>query len=665
MVSSLLVSLPVLTILSVAFPFAPVGPDPVGGAEQVLSTIDARIVAEGHASIVLAVEGSRAAGHLVTIPAQRGTLDERARELVHGAYRRELTRLLREHRIDVVHLHGLDFMDYLPDTDIPRIVTLHLPAPWYPPAAFELPDVHRICVSRSQRSTCPPGTIAEVIENGVPLERYSPAPHKRDFLLALGRICPEKGFVHALRAAHALGVPLVLGGSVFPYEAHQRHLRDELVPLLDGQRRWVGAVSGATKRALLAQACCLLVTSLVDETSSLVAMEALASGTPVVGFRRGALAEIVEHGQTGWLVDTPEQLPDAIARARTLSTLACRDAARERACASRMTSRYLETFEARARARSRPRTPNLVEPELLTDDDELAALAAEWDSLCDRCPTATPFQRPAWLLAWRRWFGAGAVPRVVVLRRSGRLVGLVPLELRGDTLRLIGEGITDYLDAIIEPDVAPTQLTKPLRMAGDDARAIELAALRPCSPLLQLELGGAQIESTPSPVVVISHVRVPRRVAYERRRLARHDARWEHEDGDVQGLLAGLFELHRARWAIRGEPGVLADPAIERFHTEAATALHARGLLRMIGLHLDGRLRAVHYGFADHGRHLFYLSGFDPEVASLSPGRLLIDRALERARDDRAFEFDFLRGCEAYKYEWGAEDRPARMVRLD
>jgi CelD/BcsL family acetyltransferase involved in cellulose biosynthesis len=73
----------------------------------------------------------------------------------------------------------------------------------------------------------------------------------------------------------------------------------------------------------------------------------------------------------------------------------------------------------------------------------------------------------------------------------------------------------------------------------------------------------------------------------------------------------------------------------------------------------------VLYGFLDHGRFLFYLSGFDPRIARLSPGRLLIARALDRVRDEGAFELDFLRGREPYKYEWGAVDRPAAIYRAE
>jgi glycosyltransferase involved in cell wall biosynthesis len=343
----------VLTVLGVAFPFSPVKADPVGGAEHVLGCIDARLVADGHRSIVLAAAGSRGAGETVTIPApSKAEIDRDEWFAAHDAYRRELARLLAEREIDVVHFHGVDFIDYVPETDVPIVATLHVPRSWYKPHALTSTRVRRVCVSRTHRATFAPDVdVAAVVENGVDLERYAPTHDKRPFALALGRICPEKGFEHALRAAKLARVPLAVAGSVFPYKEHERYAREVLAPLTDDARRLVGPIAGDRKRALLAQARCLVVTSLVEETSSIVAMEALASGTPVVGFARGALPEIVDDGVTGFLVGDPEELPGAIDRAARLDARACRAAAEGRFSARRMTEQYVELYRSAARAR--------------------------------------------------------------------------------------------------------------------------------------------------------------------------------------------------------------------------------------------------------------------------------------------------------------------------
>ncbi|HET9982716.1 MAG TPA: glycosyltransferase [Longimicrobiales bacterium] len=336
-----------LTVVSVAFPLAPVGPDAVGGAEQVLWQLDAALTAAGHRSVVVACEGSRVAGTLVSFPAPTGPLDDAARAAARAGCRQALDRALRRWSADLVHMHGLDFDAYLPDPGVPVLATLHLPPEWYAPRVFRLerPDTWLQCVSASQHERCPPAArLLPPIENGVPLDRFGARVSRRGFALALGRICPEKGFHHALDAATRAGVPLLLGGVVFGYEAHERYFREAIVPRLDARHRFIGPVSARRKRRLLAAARCVVIPSLVPETSSLVAIEALASGTPVVAHPAGALAGIVDHGRTGFLVHDEAEMADAIAAAPGIDPAACRAAARERHSAERMSAEYLELY---------------------------------------------------------------------------------------------------------------------------------------------------------------------------------------------------------------------------------------------------------------------------------------------------------------------------------
>lgn len=338
-----------LTVLNVAYPFAVVGPDAVGGAEQVLRALDRALVAAGHRSLVIACEGSRVAGRLLPLPPVRGRIDETAFIARHAAVRSTVREALARHPVDVVHMHGIDFHAYLPSPGVPVLTTLHLPPGWYPPEVFALrrPDTHLVCVSASQERTCPPeARLLPHIGNGVAVDRHSARLSKRRFALALGRICPEKGFHLALDAARRAGLPLLIGGEVFPYEAHERYFAAEVRPRLGGGNRFLGPVGGARKCRLLAAARCLAVPSQAPETSSLVAMEALASGTPVVAFRSGALEEIVEPGETGFLVE-PGDVPgmaEAMQAAGRLDPEACRAAARARFSEEGMVERYLRLY---------------------------------------------------------------------------------------------------------------------------------------------------------------------------------------------------------------------------------------------------------------------------------------------------------------------------------
>jgi glycosyltransferase involved in cell wall biosynthesis len=337
-----------LTVLSVAYPFAPVGPDAVGGAEQVLSMLDRALVATGHRSIVIAQEGSSASGPLIPIPVERGVIDQVARDRAHRLQRVAIQDALERWPIDLIHMHGHDFNHCLPPPGPPVLVTLHVPAEWYAPEVFHLarPNTFLHCVSATQRRAFPPHfRLLPDIENGVDCNPLTTGARKRLFAISLGRICAEKGFHLALDAARQAGVPFLLAGEVFPYEAHQQYFREEIAPRLDRLRQFIGRVGFNRKQRLLAAARCLLAPSLVAETSSLVAMEALAGGTPVIAFPSGALAEIVEHGKTGFLVRNAFEMAEAIRALDLLKPEDCRRAAHERFSADRTAHRYLNLYQ--------------------------------------------------------------------------------------------------------------------------------------------------------------------------------------------------------------------------------------------------------------------------------------------------------------------------------
>jgi glycosyltransferase involved in cell wall biosynthesis len=345
-----------LEVLSVAYPLAPVLEDSVGGAEQVLAALDRALVAEGHGSTVVCAAGSEVAGRLVPVPVPGGTLSSAVADHLAHEYRRVLEHLLRERRYDLVHFHGCDCGAYLPMLAIPprvaRLVTLHVPVEWYAGKLFD-PKLRLsfASVSEHQRRHLPPRlAVSATIGNGVDLARWQPLPEAPDeYALCLGRICPEKGFDQALRAAHAADMELLIAGQTFAYPEHLRYFEEQIAPLLDARRRFIGPVAGALKRTLLARARCVVVPSRVAETSSLVTMEALACGTPVVVSDRGAPASLIEAGVTGLVASDELALAAAFSRVGELDRRACRTSAERRFDLRQTTRNYLELYERLAR----------------------------------------------------------------------------------------------------------------------------------------------------------------------------------------------------------------------------------------------------------------------------------------------------------------------------
>jgi glycosyltransferase involved in cell wall biosynthesis len=314
------------------------------------------LVAAGHCSLVVAPEGSRVAGRLLATGPLPARIDAMTRQRAERRQRAVIERALGEFPIDVVHAHGVDFSEHLPAAAVPALVTLHLPAGFYPPGAVPgtRPNTWFNCVSAAQRRSFPAlPNMLDPIDNGVAVERLRARHARRGFVLALGRVCPEKGFHLALDAAEAAGVTLLLGGEVFPYEAHERYFAEEVRPRLGKRARFLGPIGFARKRRLLTAARCLLVPSLAAETSSLVAMEALACGCPVVAFPAGALADIVEPGVTGFLVADAAAMAAAIPACDALDRAACRATAARRFPLAATVGRYLAVYD-RLAARDKP-----------------------------------------------------------------------------------------------------------------------------------------------------------------------------------------------------------------------------------------------------------------------------------------------------------------------
>ncbi|MGE5647489.1 MAG: GNAT family N-acetyltransferase [Acidobacteriota bacterium] len=274
--------------------------------------------------------------------------------------------------------------------------------------------------------------------------------------------------------------------------------------------------------------------------------------------------------------------------------------------------------------------------------NQLEALRLEWSALWDRCPGATPFQSPEWLIPWWSVFGPGHLALVEV-RERGRLTGLAPLYEEDGVRRFLGAGISDYQDILAESDAAAAAIVERLRGARCD-----LLEVPQHSPLAACGAEASVCSVCPT---------VPLPARRHRKRLA--DASYEIERGPRHSeYLEALFRLHTAEWEKRSSPGVLADARVRDFHRLAAAAFAARGWLRLYGLRYEGALRAVLYAFAARKRVYLYLSGFDPELSARSPGTRLLDFALEHSAECGLAEADFLRGNEPYKYLWGARDRP-------
>jgi CelD/BcsL family acetyltransferase involved in cellulose biosynthesis len=315
----------------------------------------------------------------------------------------------------------------------------------------------------------------------------------------------------------------------------------------------------------------------------------------------------------------------------------------------------------------------------------LEAVAPAWQDLWRRAPDATPFHSPAWLISWWREVGSGEL-RVLVARQDERIVGLLPMYLQhgddGGKLLPLGIAISDYLDGLFEEGVGVIAAEIMLRHLADrqDWRRCELHPLRSGSALLAARMPGKCADEIlpfePCLVVKIPPGArelkdvLPRKIRANFRyflRRAERAGQVSFETATAATLtefVEALFRLHDARWQQLGQPGVLADPAIRRFHRATAPLLHGMGLVRLHGLRLDERIIAVMYALAAKRRTYCYLCGFDPEFGALSPGTLILGHSIQQAMGEGAREVDLLRGRERYKSFWGVRERPCYGLML-
>jgi glycosyltransferase involved in cell wall biosynthesis len=295
---------------------------------------------------VVGCTGSAIAGMLVPTPVHAAPHDEATLRHAYAIQQETLQRLLDTVDVDVVHMHGVDKHTELPEPGPPVLITLHRPPFNFPDHVRHTPRPHTLfnCVSKFSRRLYPGGTPLAVIPNGVPLDRFRPGPPKENFVIALGRICREKGFHLAIDAAKKACLPLLLGGNVPPLPEDRRYFDDEIRPRLDEERRFLGAVSLEQRIDLLARARCAVIPSLVDESGSLVSIEALACGTPVVARPVGALPENIEHGRTGLFAYAVDDMARAFLDTVRLDPRECRLVACQRFSAARMVQSYLRMY---------------------------------------------------------------------------------------------------------------------------------------------------------------------------------------------------------------------------------------------------------------------------------------------------------------------------------
>ncbi|MEU4697556.1 glycosyltransferase [Nonomuraea dietziae] len=365
-----------MKILMNAGPWLPVPPDGYGGIENVVATLIPPLRARG-VKVVLASVGSSSieVDELITAfpDGQFGHLQKPYNQvmgLAHAHQARVIEELRSRDDIDLVHDHlevvGPAMLSAFGGP--PVLHTLHWDlrkhASFY--GSFP-PGISVNGVSASQLARAPSALQAASlgpVHLATPLAGQPSEGGRGEHVIVMGRICGLKGQHLAARVCQKLGLPLVLAGPVsgmdtpaeleavlqdpeHPLHGHPdvRYFHDQLAPYLGGDLvRWIGGVGGPSRDALYASARAALFPIQWDEPGGTAVVEAMALGVPPVGLRRGCLPELIDHGRTGWLADTEEQLAELLLRVEEIDPEECRREAEQRFSPSVMADRYLEVY---------------------------------------------------------------------------------------------------------------------------------------------------------------------------------------------------------------------------------------------------------------------------------------------------------------------------------
>jgi glycosyltransferase involved in cell wall biosynthesis len=340
-----------LRIAQVAPPMERVPPLAYGGTERVVHELVKELDRRGHEVTTFASGDSDVPGRLIaTVPEAlrpAGFSGDAAPYvyLTMGAV------LDLAHEFDVIHSH-LEWASVLLArvSPVPVVSTFHsrLDLPWAD-AMFASPTPGLVAISRNQAATHPNVAWAGIVHNGLTLDEAPFDRRRGDALCFVGRITPEKGVIEAIEIAKACGRPLRIAAKVGPTPAERQYFETVFQPALEAGGptiEFLGELEQAERDALFAESYAALMPGSWPEPFGLVAIEALACGTPIVARRVGALPEIIRDGVDGYFGDDVKDLAFKVGRVGDLDRGEISRSVRDRFSAGRMTDGYEAIYRA-------------------------------------------------------------------------------------------------------------------------------------------------------------------------------------------------------------------------------------------------------------------------------------------------------------------------------
>lgn len=346
-----------MKIAQIAPLYEAVPPRLYGGTERVVAHLANALVDQGHDVTLFASADSQTRARLVPMRARALRLDPaplKSDLASHLSMLYEVRRRARE--FDVLHFHiDLLHFPFFEDIAAGTLTTLHGRLD-----VSNLPDAYRrwssyplVSISRHQRAPLPFANWQATIPHGLDDAhyRFHPGPGE-GYLAFLGRMSPEKRPDRAIAIAIRAGLPLRIAAKVDPVD--RAYFGQKIRPLLDHPLvEFIGEIGDADKATFLGRATALLFPIDWPEPFGLVMIEALACGTPVIGWRCGSVPEVIDDGITGLIVESESQAVEAARLIGRLDRRQIRQTFEQRFSAAAMAAAYVEQY-MRLSGRSEP-----------------------------------------------------------------------------------------------------------------------------------------------------------------------------------------------------------------------------------------------------------------------------------------------------------------------